>query len=156
MLEYRTFGPEIGDSELSAVASLLAICLDEPLGADFVERVREKHRLQAVMAYVEGRLVGCKLGYERSRGVFYSWLGGVHPAHRRSGIARELMRRQHALCTEQGYGDVLTETTNAYRGMLLLNLVAGFDFVGTYVNDRKELVLMLHKSLRAGSPEPLA
>jgi len=26
-----------------------------------------------------GRLVGFKLGYRRGAGLFYSWLGGIHP-----------------------------------------------------------------------------
>lgn len=69
--------------------------------------------VQAWLAYEGNALVGCKLGYERQPGHYYSWLGGVHPDFRGRGIAAELMRRQHAWCAAQGYRRVRTQLTTA-------------------------------------------
>lgn len=149
MLEYQACGSDIGDAELVEIADLLTLCFGRPPGADFAERVREKPNLHGQLARANGTLVGYKLGYERSRGVFYSWLGGVHPDHRRKGIARTLMQRQHATCREAGYKAVLTETKKPWSGMLVLNLLEGFDVVGTHLNDRGDLMVMLCKVLRA-------
>lgn len=102
------------------------------------------------LAETAGRPVGCKLGYERKPGHYYSWLGGVEPAFRGQGIAAQLMRQQHAWCRQQGYRRIRTQTYNQWRAMLLLNLKAGFDIVGT-VQGSHGLVLVLEKEL--GHPE---
>ncbi|RSK36004.1 GNAT family N-acetyltransferase [Hymenobacter metallilatus] len=102
--------------------------------------------VQAWLAYTDERLIGCKLGYERKPGHYYSWLGGVHPEYRGQGIAAELMRRQHAWCAEQGYQRIRTQTYNRWRAMLLLNLRQGFDIVGT-LQGQHGLTIVLEKSL---------
>lgn len=80
--------------------------------------------------------VGFKLGYERSREEFYSWLGGVHPEYRRRGVAAEMMKRQHEWCRKNGYRTVVTETLNDNGAMLILNLRSGFRVVGTRLDER--------------------
>ncbi|UOQ67168.1 GNAT family N-acetyltransferase [Hymenobacter volaticus] len=72
----------------------------------------------------------------------------MHPGFRGQGIARELMSRQHAWCQQQGYHRIRTQTYNRWRAMLLLNLHAGFDIVGT-VQGSRGLVLVLEKELAA-------
>jgi ribosomal protein S18 acetylase RimI-like enzyme len=43
------------------------------------------------------KLVGCKIGYDRfADGSFYSWLGGVLPEYRKTGIAQALADHQEA------------------------------------------------------------
>ena len=108
------------------------------------------HRNQALMltllAVDNERVVGCKLGYERKPGHFYSWLGCVSPSHRGQGIAAELMRQQHDWCRQNGYHTVHTQTYNRWRTMLVLNIRAGFDIVGT-VQKGRGLAIMLEKRL---------
>lgn len=102
--------------------------------------------VQAWLALADGNVVGCKLGYERKPGHYYSWLGGVHPDFRGQGIAAELMRQQHAWCREQGYHAVRTHTYNRWRAMLLLNLRHGFDIIGT-MQGAHGLTIVLEKQL---------
>lgn len=84
-----------------------------------------------IMAIDDGQVIGCKLGYERKPGHFYSWLGCVSPACRGRGIAAELMRQQHDWCRQNGYHTIRTQTYNQWRDMLVLNIRAGFDIIGT-------------------------
>ncbi|MDU0370397.1 GNAT family N-acetyltransferase [Hymenobacter endophyticus] len=105
--------------------------------------------VQAWLAYENNQLVGCKLGYERKPGHYYSWLGGVHPDFRGRGIAAELMGQQHAWCAAQGYRRVRTQTYNRWRAMLLLNLRHGFDIIGT-VQSSRGLNIVLEKELTVG------
>ncbi|QJW89215.1 GNAT family N-acetyltransferase [Spirosoma taeanense] len=98
------------------------------------------------LAIDDGQVVGCKLGYERKPGHFYSWLGGVHTAYRGRGIARELMHRQHDWCRQQNYHTVRTQTYNQWRAMLILNLRAGFDIIGTQ-QGKQGLTIILEKRL---------
>ncbi len=102
--------------------------------------------LQTLLAIADDQVVGCKLGYERKPGHYYSWLGGVHPDFRSHGIASELMRRQHAWCSQQKYQTIRTQTYNQWRGMLILNLRHGFDIIGT-VQGKRGLTIVLEKVL---------
>ena len=102
--------------------------------------------LQTLLAVTDGRVVGCKIGYERKPGHFYSWLGAVHVDFRGQGIAAELMRLQHDWCFQHGYHTVRTQTYNRWRQMLLLNLRFGFDIVGT-VQGKRGLMIIMEKNL---------
>ncbi|UFH53072.1 GNAT family N-acetyltransferase [Spirosoma sp. KNUC1025] len=102
--------------------------------------------LQTLLAVQNEQVVGCKLGYERKPGSFYSWLGAVHPDYRGNGIASELMRQQHEWCRQNGYHTVRTQTYNQWREMLILNLRFGFQITGT-VQSKHGLTIFLIKKL---------
>jgi GNAT superfamily N-acetyltransferase len=131
-----------------ALLHLLATALESSpteLAADLAYQ-QLRSPVQLWLAWVAGKMVGCKLGYERKPQHYYSWLGGVEPALRGNGIARELLRQQHLWCRQQGCHYIRTHTYNRWRAMLLLNLREGFDIVGT-VQERRGLVLVLEKKL---------
>ncbi len=98
------------------------------------------------LAIDNGYVAGCKLGYEQSPDTFYSWLGCVDPAYQKQGIGAELMRQQHNWCLQNGYRTVQTRTYNQWRAMLVLNIRAGFDIVGT-VQGKRGLTIVLEKQL---------
>ena len=130
------------------VIELLSAALETP-AAELLADLRYQQQRQPVQAWLASandRLVGCKLGYERKPGHYYSWLGGVHPDFRGQGIAAELMQQQHAWCRAQGYRAVRTHTYNRWRAMLLLNLRQGFDIIGT-VQGAHGLTIVLEKQL---------
>ena len=47
----------------------------------------------AFVSMEDNVVTGFKFGYEIEEGIFYSWLGGVHPAYQKRGIASQLMQR---------------------------------------------------------------
>ena len=98
------------------------------------------------LAIDDERVIGCKLGYERKPNHFYSWLGCVDPTYRGRGIAAELMRQQHDWCQQNGYQTIRTQTYNQWREMLVLNIQAGFDIIGT-VQNKRGLAIVLEKVL---------
>lgn len=148
------FLPDLSLSASSQQEQLLALLLlifteTPPAETEAELRYRQaRGPVQVWLAEVKGQLVGCKLGYERVPGHYYSWLGGVLPAYRGQGLAAELMRRQHTWCLEQGYGRVRTQTYNQWRAMLLLNLRHGFDIIGT-LQGTYGLTIVLEKKLTA-------
>ena len=77
----------------------------------------------------DGGLLGFKLGYERGEGIFYSWLGGIHPSIRRQGVGRRLIRLQHDWARERGYSFVETRTRTSNNAMIILNLQSGFHII---------------------------
>jgi predicted GNAT superfamily acetyltransferase len=103
----------------------------------------------------DGAMVGYKLGYRTGnrRECFYSWLGGVHPFHRRKGIYRALTRLQHDWAREQGCQYVETHTWGDNPGMMILNLQEGFIASGSLAAiDRPGTRIIMRKLL---TPEKL-
>ena len=111
------------------------------------EKLHDKKGLLAFVAIEKGNVTGFKLGYEVEEGVFYSWLGGVHPAHQKRGIASQLMKAQHRECRRRGYQKVRTYSRNTKKAMLILNLKCGFDVIDTFVDGKGWHKIILEKEL---------
>lgn len=122
---------------------------DNPYSKEKITRESSvKPNLISLVACIKEEAVGYKVGYEMSSRLFYSWMGGVVPAHRNKGIAGRLMAEQHKLIKQQGYKLVRTHTENRYRDMLILNLRTGFDVVGLMQDNTKpKTVIVLDKVL---------
>ena len=99
------------------------------------------------LAFMNGELVGYKVGMEDGDGHFESCRGGVADHARRIGIAQGLMRLQHEWCAEQGFRSIRTSTTNNNAPMLILNLRNGFEVVGTEITRNQQLKVLQEKWL---------
>lgn len=88
-------------------------------------------------------LAAYKIGYAMTQTKYYSWLGGVHPDHRREGLASELMKRQHNWAAEQGYQLIETSANKENVAMARLNLSHGFTICGTRAEPDRIQVLYL-------------
>ena len=84
------------------------------------------------VAVSDEELVGFKIGYAETPGRYYSYLGGVHSARRRCGIARQLATNQHAWVAARGYKGIETGAINSNTPMIALNLSMGFRVIGSY------------------------
>ena len=111
------------------------------------EKLADKQDLLIFISLIEDRVVGFKMGYKIEEGVFYSWLGGVHPAFQKQGIAQALMTAQHNEIKKQGYQRVRTYSRNHRKGMLILNLKNGFDVIDTFIDNKGRHKIRLEKML---------
>ena len=84
----------------------------------------------ALVCEVDAEPVGFKLGYPLSADTFYSWLGGVHPAHRGSGIARALLLAQEEHCRRAGYQLLRVKSKNRFPAMLQMLVSQGYQIDG--------------------------
>jgi GNAT superfamily N-acetyltransferase len=83
-----------------------------------------------LIAEVEGKPAGFKVGYERdSAEVFYSWIGGVLDNFRRIGIATKLADEQERWAKNHGYHKVCFKTRNRFSKMIHFGLNRGFKIV---------------------------
>ena len=106
------------------LAAFLAVILPDDW-SNFAEKLPGRCNLSAHVALDgEGRLIGLKLGYERNRGVFNSWMGGVAPEARGQGLAAALMAAQHAWAKEAGLPVVSTKVP--YLAALIQSCSVGF------------------------------
>ena len=119
--------------------------LDEVLGA-------LNGREHLVLGAFKGEaIVGYKVAYRTGnrRECLYSWLGGVHPHHRRKGLARAMTRIQHAWAKSQGFLYVETHTWGDNPEMMILNLQEGFFAAGALsAVDRPGVRIIMRKLLK--------
>jgi len=100
-----------------------------------------------LVAYVEEKPVGFKVGYERA-GSFYSWMGAVHAAWRRKGIAKALADEQEIWAKQHGYTSITFKTRNRLKPMLMFGIRNGFNVVGFEEKaDVNENRILLRKDL---------
>ena len=134
-----------------AQADDLAAFLDAVLPDDwsnFAEKLAGRRSLSAHVALnIDGKLIGLKLGYERNRGVFNSWIGGVAPEARGQGIAAALMAAQHDWAKEAGFRGLETATRQPNQAMAILNLKAGFVVAGLDVTPGEPTKILFYKGL---------
>ena len=129
-IAYRLALPPLPATLVGELAKLSTTIFGAEDRLDGVWRIEHMPDLTCFEARRSGELVGFKLGYAATSRRYYSWLGGVHPSYRRSGIARELMCRQHDWLLEKGYAFVETEIREDNHSMARLNTSCGFRAIG--------------------------
>jgi GNAT superfamily N-acetyltransferase len=134
MVEYQLLQAPHTEPLLDELHDLVVVALGEIDRAELAWRLAEMPRATVFVARAQ-QLVAFKIGYAVARTRYHSWLGAVHPAWRRQGIAWQLLQRQHGWLREQGYAAVETATVPANMAMLSLNLRAGFRVMGSYCRE---------------------
>lgn len=138
---------ELQESDFRTLAILTENAFGEWDANWFHSNLRNHTKIHCLIAMIDDQPVGFKLGYEENQQEFYSWLGAVLPEYRELGIAMDLLAAQHAWCAQQGYRSVRTTTENRFREMLMLNIKAGFDVIGTHLTAQSSLKINLRKML---------
>jgi len=90
-----------------------------------VERLIDTPSL-ILIAKVDAKPIGYKIGYALSKTVFYSWLGGVIPAYRKQGVATKLREQQESWALNAGYLELSVKSMNRYPAMLQLLIASGY------------------------------
>lgn len=144
-MDIQLFRGEIPRAILDGIQQVHRAVFDEANLKE--EKLQHKVNLLAVVAVEEGVVSGFKLGYEQPEGVFYSWLGGVHPQFQQRGVAMKCMTAQHEWCKQQGYSRVRTYGRNERKAMLIVNLKAGFDIISTFTDAKGRHKIVFEKML---------
>src|SRR5262249_35028054 len=127
MLETRIFNSP-RESVILEIHEIQTRIFEHPFALEKIrERVSGKDVFRSIHAYSNGRIVGFKTGFSIGNGVFYSWIGGVDPDHRKLGLGKRLMLLQHQELKALGFVKVQTKTQNRFRDMIILNLKSGFE-----------------------------
>ena len=110
-------------------------------------KLDDKKGFFAFVSMEDSTVTGFKFGYEAEEDTFYSWLGGVHLAYQKQGIASKLMKAQHDKCKKRGYKRVRTYSNNARKAMIITNIKHGFDIIETFVDAKGRHKIVLEKHL---------
>lgn len=108
-------------------------------------KLDDKKGFLAFVSIEAGIVTGFKFGYEIEDDTFYSWLGGVHPAYQKQGIASKLMEAQHLECQNRGYKKIRTYSNNAKKAMIITNIKHGFDIIETFIDAKGRHKIVLEK-----------
>ncbi len=111
-------------------------------------KFRLENKLNLILIAEDGdKAVGFKVGYQTDD-YFYSWVGGVVPEYRRSGVAKKLSDFLEQWVKEKGISVVRFKTQNKFKHMLIFALKNGFSIIGTVPFDRDEgFKVLLEKKL---------
>lgn len=121
---------------------------DKPIyTGELLQRISLREKI-ALIAYSEGKPAGFKLGYAIDDKLLYSWLGGVLPAYRQSGVAQKLLIAQEEWARVKGYCRLQVKTRNSFPGMLRLLIKNNYHIINL---EKKGLTadyrVLLEKSL---------
>jgi GNAT superfamily N-acetyltransferase len=107
---------------------------------DYYQQTLSSTSAHILIARDNNKPVGCKLGYDRfNDGSFYSWLGGVLPEYRKTGIAKRLAESQEHWARERGYLTIRFKTQNRHKAMLQFALKNGFSIYNVKPKDELDL-----------------
>lgn len=112
---------------------------DPLLESDYYEdKIKDKVHI-ILLAKVDNKTVGCKVGYHKHKdGSLYSWLGGVLPEYREKGIAKLLANKMETWALNNGYSKIRFKTLNRHKAMLAFALKNGFDIFNVKPKDELE------------------
>ena len=136
------------DAILNDVLCLIETLFVNNSNQTYIEKLQQARSPMIVISRSESeQILGFKIGYELSDSVFYSWLGGVLPEFRRKGIARSLLKNQHAWCIKNGYTLIRTKTQLHNYSMYNLNRSMGFHVIGNDVTNPLQHKIIMSKIL---------
>ena len=111
----------------------------------FKQRLVDNENVYSIIAYIDDKPIGFKVGYYYSDDTFYSWVGGILPDYRKKGIATKLAELQEQYAKSAGYSKLRTKSMNQYKSMMILNLKRGFDIVKFYTNEKGQTKIVFEK-----------
>ena len=121
----------IGPSEIELVSRLYNDVFTPRVDEEFFRRrFRGRHNVTTMVAMVDDRHVGFIIGFELRPTTFFSWICGVLPDFRRTGISTQLMQAQYAWALGHEYTTIRFECNNQHRPMLHVAITEGYDLVG--------------------------
>ena len=115
--------------------------------AEYERRLNESALI--LTAELNGSPIGFKVGYDRFKdGSFYSWMGGVLPDYRQSGVASALADVQEEWAKENGYKTIKLKTRNKHEAMIAFAIDRGFDITESEPNkDSRWMGIWMEKIL---------
>lgn len=113
---------------------VLAQAVFDDIDHDYISwRVDSMPDLTTFVAVEGEKWLAFKCGYAMTKRRYYSWLGGVHPDLRRSGLAAELMRAQHEYLRSTPFEVVETHVRQDNKAMVRTNQKFGFKVAGRFM-----------------------
>ena len=124
-MEFEAHLPPFDDRLLGSVRDLAFLVWGE-FDLDLQWRLSSMPNPMVLSASSSGHLLAFKCGYALTQTRYYSWLGAVHPDHRRQGLASRLTEMQHAWLAGRAYTAAETAADKDNTAMAALNLRHGF------------------------------
>lgn len=135
------------EEKLKHLLSLYTSIFEDAKADFFKKRLNEKENVLSIIAFLKQKPIGFKIGYRYNQITFYSWVGGILPAYRKQGIAKELAKLQESWAKQQDYTKLRTKSMNRFKPMMILNLKNGFNIKQVYTNDSGQTKIIFEKEI---------
>ena len=93
-------------------------------------RLKARHNVLVQVASIQNDAVGFSVGFELKPTVHFSWICGVVPEIRRTGVATQLMRSAEDWARTEGYTSLRFECSNQVRPFLHFGIANDYDISG--------------------------
>lgn len=143
------------DALLDELVTLSVSLFENKPNHEYFNALKHKPALMLLARTSDKTLIACKIGYQYSDDVFYSWIGGVHPRFREHGIAQHLMQMQHKWCLNNHFRLIRTKTLINNSIMYALNVKNGFSVIGNDVSGEHGPKLIYSKLLSSNPQEQI-
>ena len=112
------------------------------------KRMRGRHNVLIQVARKGRDPIGFYAGMELKPSVHFSWLVGVVPEMRRTGIATQLMHAAEEFARSEGYRTMRFECANNIRPFLHFGIADGYDIAGIrWDQDRMNNLIIFEKTI---------
>lgn len=141
----------VGPQEIPLIADLYKHVYRPAREADFFRRrFLGRYNPLMMIASLDERPVGFYVGFELKPTVYFSWLIGVLPDFRRSGVASQMLDAAHAWVEQHGYTSIRFECQNQHRPMLHMAIAGGYDVVGIRWDPDRNANLVIFEKVLSG------
>lgn len=139
----------INPADLDLIGHLYNQIFRPERDADWIRRRLKGRNNPLIQVARMGRdAVGFYAGMELKPSVHFSWLVGVVPEMRRSGIATQLMHAAEDWARTEGYHTLRFECDNHIRPFLHFGIADGYDIVGIrWDQDRMSNLIIFEKTI---------
>lgn len=132
---------------IEVIFTLLSYAFTILLDPDYFHTIYTRKSVLVCLCYSDNEIIACKIGYELSDIMYYSWLCTTSSAYRNNGIASALMDMQHKWCREKGYTSIRTKTLDSSIQMKSLNHSYNFSEIRFEQSDLYGIKILSEKSL---------
>ncbi|QHS11676.1 GNAT family N-acetyltransferase [Shewanella sp. Arc9-LZ] len=123
---------QFGSGTVSNILAVLAQIpeFEKAMSVDLIENRLAGKNYLILVAELDNKPVGFKVGYTLSDGQFYSWLGGVVPEHRNMKVASQLRLIQESWAIDNGFKSISVKSMNQFPAMLQMLIASGYQICG--------------------------
>jgi len=143
----------LSPNDLDTITFLYSTVFRPARDREWISRRLEGRRSVLVqVARVDDDAVGFYLGYELKPDTHYTWLVGVVPEVRRTGVATQLMHAAQDYARNEGCRILRFECDNHIRPFLHFGIANGYDIVGMRWNSERMSNLIIFEKHVSDAP----
>lgn len=135
------------DPLLNQVLNLYAALYGSNHAVTLVERLLLKKNPHILVAELQQKVLGFRIGYESQNQAYTFWMDGIHPQYRNLEMGPYLLNQEITWAQKNGYQKIRALINNNSQQKIIMLLDANFKITGTHTEAHKNTRVILEKPL---------